>query len=141
MKMHKAIVDSSALLSLNFSSDSNNKKALEISALIEKENKELLIPEDIFSETMNVIGKKSTHEKAARIGKLLVTDKRFQLVSTTLPIRANAIGRFERQPQSVSFTDCLVMAFADDFETREIFGFDQAFVKNGYIRIGIDRKK
>jgi predicted nucleic acid-binding protein len=32
----------------------------------------------------------------------------------------------------VSFTDCLVMAVADRFGTKVIFGFDEVFRKNGY---------
>jgi predicted nucleic acid-binding protein len=32
----------------------------------------------------------------------------------------------------VSFTDCVVMAVADTYGTKRIFGFDEAFTKNGY---------
>ena len=38
-------------------------------------------------------------------------------------------------PQGVSFTDCLVMATADDYETRDIFGFDKQFQDAGYNRL------
>ena len=30
------------------------------------------------------------------------------------------------------FTDCIVMANADSFKTKDIFGFDEVFRKNGY---------
>lgn len=33
----------------------------------------------------------------------------------------------------------LVMAFVDKYETRETFGFDESFRKNGQIRIGMDK--
>lgn len=56
-------------------------------------------------------------------------------------IRLRALQNFQNQPAYVSFTDCVVMAFADEYETKDIFGFDEAFRKNGYIRVGIDKKK
>ncbi len=35
-------------------------------------------------------------------------------------------------PQSVSYTDCVVMAVADEYHTTQIFGFDEDFKKHGY---------
>jgi hypothetical protein len=35
-------------------------------------------------------------------------------------------------PERGSFVDCLVMAYANLYDTREIFGFDAVFVQNGY---------
>ena len=32
----------------------------------------------------------------------------------------------------MSFADCLVMAFAKHYQTPYVFGFDDAFTKNGY---------
>jgi predicted nucleic acid-binding protein len=43
-----------------------------------------------------------------------------------------ALSRFATQSESVSLTDCIVMAVADDYETLDSFGFDEAFRKNGY---------
>ena len=44
----------------------------------------------------------------------------------------NAFEKLKNQALSVSFTDCLVMVFADKYKTEEVFGFDEAFGKNGY---------
>ena len=46
-----------------------------------------------------------------------------------------ALQKFETLPQGVSFTDCLVMATADEYETRDIFGFDKQFADAGYNRL------
>jgi predicted nucleic acid-binding protein len=35
--------------------------------------------------------------------------------------------------ESVSYTDCIVMVVATGSKTKEIFGFDDAFGKNGYL--------
>jgi predicted nucleic acid-binding protein len=47
-------------------------------------------------------------------------------------IREKALIRFEKSAKGVSFTDCLVMAFADEYKTNLIFGFDDVFSKCGY---------
>jgi predicted nucleic acid-binding protein len=39
---------------------------------------------------------------------------------------------YHNSPERVSFVDCLVMAYARLYDTREIFGFDAVFVQNGY---------
>jgi predicted nucleic acid-binding protein len=38
----------------------------------------------------------------------------------------------EPQDKRASFVDCLVMATATFYDTREIFGFDAVFGKNGF---------
>jgi hypothetical protein len=38
----------------------------------------------------------------------------------------------EPQGKQPSYVDCLVMATADFYATREIFGFDAVFPQNGY---------
>jgi hypothetical protein len=50
----------------------------------------------------------------------------------TLPSSARRPNGQSRA-ESVSFTDCMVMATADHYGTRLIFGFDEVFRKNGYV--------
>jgi predicted nucleic acid-binding protein len=47
----------------------------------------------------------------------------------------HALKKFESLPQAVSFTDCLVMATADEYATSDIFGFDKQFADAGYTRL------
>lgn len=134
------IIDSSAFISLGTITDSNYIKATEVSSQIDKEDRIIVMPGEIFTEIVNVVGKKICHQAAIDQAEKILSSKSMHIKETTSDIRKNAFKKFKAQPESVSFTDCIVMAFADEFETREIFGFDQAFRKNGYIRIGIDKK-
>lgn len=134
------IIDTSAFISLGTITDSNHKKAQEISNRIKEENISIVVPGDIFTETMNVIGRKVGHKAAVMQANDIFLDRSLIVSETTSHIRQDALDKFQKQPESVSFTDCIVMAFADEYETKEIFGFDESFKKNGYIRIGIDRK-
>lgn len=133
------IVDSSALFSLFIDTDSNHKRAIKIKEQYLKQGGLIVIPSEVFSELINILGKKFNH-RAAVLAARAVLNSTFAIENTLETTRNIALEKFENQPQSVSFTDCVVMSFADEYETREIFGFDEAFRKNGYIRIGIDKK-
>lgn len=134
------IIDTSAFISLGTITDSNYKKAQSISDYIKEQNRTIVVPGDIFTETMNVIGRQVGHKVADMQAKNIFLDQSLTIVEMTSQIRQSALDKFKKQPESVSFTDCIVMAFADEYETKEIFGFDESFKKNGYVRIGIDKK-
>jgi predicted nucleic acid-binding protein len=46
-----------------------------------------------------------------------------------------ALEKFKAQQPAVSLTDCLVMTIADDYGTKDIFGFDKQFEEAGYHRL------
>ena len=58
------------------------------------------------------------------------------VVEITPLVRSNALTLYEKQAASVSFTDCLVMACADEYKTNLIFGFDSAFGKTATSVLG-----
>lgn len=126
------IADSSALISLLIETDQNHQKAIVASQAIQHRSDTVIIPEDVFSEVMNVLGKKFDHKKAVAVAALLSDSKVFSIENTTEKIRQTALKKFEKQKQSVSFTDCVVMACADALYTKEIFGFDKIFSQQRY---------
>lgn len=134
------VADSSALFSLFIDTDSNHKKAIKTKGQYLKQGGLIVIPSEVFSELINILGKKFNHRAAVLAAKVVLDSKTFVIENTLEIVRDTALEKFENQPESVSFTDCIVMAFADEFDTREIFGFDQCFKQNGYIRIGIDKE-
>lgn len=141
MTINKAIIaDTSGLISLVSKDDSNYKKAISIGENLSEVEGRIYIPTEIFAETMNVLGKKISHASAIRAARKIERSPFFLIVDTTHEIRRSALVQFEKISETVSFTDCLVMALADFYDTKEIFGFDDAFRRNGYIRIGIDKK-
>ena len=133
------VTDSSALVSLISQTDSNHKKAIANATRIKNAKKAILIPGEVLAETINILGKKFGHDSAVVSADELLGSKEYKIANTLDVTRLNAFNKFKTQPASVSFTDCIVMAFADEYETREIFGFDDAFRKNGYIMFGIDK--
>lgn len=132
------IADTSALISLLSKDDHNHQIALTIAASLGKYKKTTILPGEIITEFMNILGKKAGHAIAITRGNILMSSEEYSIVDTSTKIRDHSFEIFKKQPESVSFTDCLVMAFADEYETKEIFGFDETFSKNGYIRFGVD---
>jgi predicted nucleic acid-binding protein len=126
------IADSSALFSLLIETDQNHTQAIEASKNIKMRTDTVIIPEDVFSEIVNILGKKFDHVKATMAANFILDSKIFLIENTFEKVRENALIKFQEQPDSVSFTDCVVMAFADYFDTKDIFGFDQAFSRNNY---------
>jgi len=134
------IADTSALISLASISDGNHKTAENISKSIKKNDYPLVVPGEVFTETINTLGKKAGHKSALSTANEMLGSKELLIADTSPELRKNALIKFKEQSESVSFTDCLVMAFADEYKTQLIFGFDSAFRKNGYTRLGIDKQ-
>ena len=126
------IADTSGLISLLLPGDHNHKVALKAAMQLQTEQKSILVPAAVFVELLNILGRKVGHHAAlAAVSELYPPF----VVLTTQANVAQAQKKFAELPQSVSFTDCLVMATADGYETVDIFGFDKQFADAGYTRI------
>jgi predicted nucleic acid-binding protein len=59
------------------------------------------------------------------------------VLETDENLRRDAFAKWADTPESVSFTDCftdcVVMTVADRYDTKQIFGFDLAFRRSGYL--------
>ena len=135
MKMNNAatlvVADTSGLMSLLVDTDANYHKALVLSRSLEESQGAVIISSHVFSELMNVLGKKLGHTVAVEAGKRIISNPDYLLVESEEELE-EALERFAKQPSAVSFTDCIVMALADRLGTKLIFGFDEVFTKNGY---------
>ena len=122
-------------MSLATKTDQNHGPAVKAAAELHEAQRPIILPSDVLVETINILGKKSGHETALKAaGQLLRSGSQFILAETTSHIEA-ALKKFKMAPPAVSFTDCLVMAVADEYSTRDIFGFDKQFADAGYHRL------
>jgi predicted nucleic acid-binding protein len=129
------IADTSGLVSLATDTDQNHEPATKAAAKLHKTARPILLPFDILVETVNILGKKSGHEIARKAAnELLHPESQFLLIETG-PYLFTALEKFKDQPPAVSLTDCIVMSIADDYGTKEIFGFDKQFADAGYTRL------
>jgi predicted nucleic acid-binding protein len=128
------IADTSGLISLFSPKDQNHEVAVEAAKRLSNERKDILIPAAVLVEFLNILGRKAGHSAAlAAVTELtppfLVISEPDNLLDTS------ALEKFSTVPQGVSFTDCLVMAVADEYGARDIFGFDKQFEEAGYRRL------
>jgi predicted nucleic acid-binding protein len=136
-KMSKTVIlDSSALIAQINLADSLHEKVQPINEFIAQTNRQVILPYEVFAEALNIFGKKVGRREAASAGKALlarhvsgslkITPSDETILAAALDLLVTAKG------QSPSFVDCLVMVGRGHYQTKEIFGFDDAFTKNGY---------
>lgn len=126
------IADSSALISLSIVTDYNHNTAKKILENIFDEGHTIIIPAEIFSESVNILRKKFGHKKAYESVELFLESALFIVTPTSDMSRKEGLNKFKNIFSGVSYTDCLVMAVADYHSTKFVFGFDEIFKKNGY---------
>jgi predicted nucleic acid-binding protein len=126
------IADSSGLVSLAIETDRNHKRAMAIANDFVGTQTRALIPAEVFAETLNILGKKFGHKRAAEASEAILESAAFLVVPTTDTIRQDAVELFGTMPGGVSYTDYLVMVTADHHGTRIVFGFDEIFNRQGY---------
>jgi predicted nucleic acid-binding protein len=133
------ILDSSALIAQINVKDLWHKQADETAVFIARTERKVILPAEVFAETLNRIGNNIGRQEAAlagmavldrdATGDILLTHSNPTLLAASLNL-LNAVE--EAEAKRPSFVDCLVMATANLYNTREIFGFDAVFGKNGY---------
>jgi predicted nucleic acid-binding protein len=129
------IADSSGLISLTSHTDRNYPHALRAAQRLEETQATILVPYDVYVETINMVGKKQGHVKAHEVGQFLSKTASFLVIDSSPSAREEALSRLLTLSASVSYTDAVVMAVADEYETQKIFGFDEAFANCGYENI------
>jgi predicted nucleic acid-binding protein len=127
------IADTSGLISLTVRTDANHAPAIEAAKPLRERKSTILVPYEVLVETVNVLGKRLGHDEAASVAYYLYQTTLFLVVDSSRKARQHALERFKTQPRAVSFTDCVVMAIADEYGTKAIFGFDADHARSGYV--------
>jgi len=135
--MKTVVIDSSALVALAIPNDADHQKAVALSQRLKESDTPILLPGEVLSETLNLLGKMQGRAFASAIGDQLLTDPSIHLAALDNERFRVALTKWEKQTSGVSYTDCVVMAAADETEKKAgekpaIFGFDAVFAKNGY---------
>jgi predicted nucleic acid-binding protein len=106
------------------------------------------LPAEVLAETLNRIGNNIGRQDAVFAGKallernetgdILITHSSPALIAATIDLLKTVQ---EPPDKRASFVDCLVMATAAFYDTREIFGFDAVFGRNGFQLPGNEEKQ
>src|SRR3954453_3997133 len=104
------IADSSGLISLTSHTDRNYPHALQAAQQLEETQATILVPYDVYAETVNMVGKKQGHTKAYEVGQFLATTAPFLVIDSSPSARGKALSRLLTLSASISYTDAVVMA-------------------------------
>ena len=125
-----------------------HKRANTISEFIERTDRKVILPAEVLAEALNRIGNNIGRQDAVLVGNallernetgdVLITHSNTDILKATL----NLLNSVQELPDKLaSFVDCLVMATAAFYDTREIFGFDAVFGRNGFNLPGNEEKQ
>ena len=128
------IADTSGLVSLFSPDDRNHAEAISAAKRLQNDQKTILVPAAVFVEFLNVLGRKAGHKTALAAVSELTPPFLVLSEPANLP-QSPALTKFADIGEAVSFTDCIVMAVADEYGTPDIFGFDKQFQDAGYNRL------
>lgn len=138
MRNDVIVVDSSAVIALMTKTDDFHQKAFSISEKIKTTNQQIILPYEIFTETITTVSKKIGRQEGVIAGERILSwvssgNLLFSVTNASLLTKALVHLKTAKGVRGApSFFDCLVMAFADHYQTPYIFGFDEVFAKNGY---------
>ena len=139
MNRETIIFDSSGLTALMNETDEFHNRALQMSKILtDRAVWRVVLPREIFAETVTALSKRVNREAGAKAA-LAILDRQktgdFVFTAADSLVYKTAIDLLQTAKGArgaPSFFDCLVMAFASYYQTLYIFGFDEAFAKNGY---------
>ena len=139
MNKQTVIFDSSGLTALMNETDEFHSRALSMSDILtDRALWRVLLPHEIFAETVTALSKRVSREAGAKAALAILERQRVGdfVFSKAEPlvykIAIDLLQTAKGSRGAPSFFDCLVMAFAKHYQTPYIFGFDEAFRKNGY---------
>ena len=124
------ILDSSALIAQINVKDLWHEKADKIAQFIARTDRHVILPAEVFAETLNRLGNNIGRHAAVVAGQallarhttgdILLTHSNPTLAAASLGLLQTVEAPPDKRP---SYVDCLVMATADFYDTREILTF------------------
>ena len=100
-------------ISLTSDADRNYAHALRAAQQLEETKATILVPYDVFAETVNMVGKKQGHAKTYEVGQFLSKTAPFLVIDSS-PAAREQLSQLLTLSASVSYTDAVVMAVADE---------------------------
>jgi predicted nucleic acid-binding protein len=117
--------------------DDFHEKAVKIAAITNSPDWQVILPYEIFTETITALAKRVGRDQGVKAGRALLSDPEINIVfiqteQTLFQTALELLGSAKGSSGAPSYFDCLVMAYAKGYQTPYIFGFDDAFSKNGF---------
>src|SRR4051794_3407408 len=89
------IADTSGLISLTVTTDRNHDPALAAAKPLQGRQSSILVPYEVFVETVNVLGKRWGHAQATAVASYLSETPLFLIIDSSPQVRQQALQRFK----------------------------------------------
>ena len=96
------IADTSGLMPLLVGTDANYPKALALSRTLEESRGAVIVSSHVFTELMNVLGKKQGHQKAVSVGQHLLSNPNYLMLESEKELE-EALSTNRLVPRGVSY--------------------------------------
>lgn len=137
--MKKVFIDADVFVALARVNDKNHLRAKRSYMRLKKEKVNFVSSNTSLYEAITVISQRIGHQKAKEfIDKVR---QGLNVIFVDQEREKMAMIIFNQQTsKNVSFFDCLNMAVMKEIGLKEVFSFDEDYKKNGFVRIGVDKK-
>lgn len=128
----RIFVDTGAWASIAMKGDKHHEEAVQLLHDFQKDSISLITSDYILDEVLTLVRKRSTHEKAKRMGQTILKSPVIRLERINETVWESAWKIFQRYNDKIwSFTDCTSFALMDQLNISRAFTFDSDFEQYG----------
>lgn len=131
--MEAVFLDTSFILALEDADDQKHETATRFWMGFKQKPGKIITTTYVFDETVTFLRRRITHDKAAHVGKLLLSSPSVELIHISEVQFDKSWKLFLKyHDKGFSFTDCVSFIVMEERGTKEAMTFDEHFRQKGY---------
>lgn len=131
--MEAVFLDTSFILALEDADDQRHKTAAKFWTDFKQKPRKIITTTYVFDETVTFLRRRISHDKAAHVGKLLLSSPTVELIHISEIQFDKSWNLFLKyHDKGFSFTDCVSFIVMEERSTKEALTFDEHFQQKGY---------
>jgi predicted nucleic acid-binding protein len=135
--LRAVFVDTSAWVALRYRRDQHHARARALGQRVDAEGLGLVTTEWVLAEAVTLLKARGAVEHALALGGAVQGGRLGHLVESTAERRRRAWELFVRyRDLRVGWVDCASFAVMEELGPRRFFGFDDDFVRAGFVPYG-----
>lgn len=130
--MDSVFLDTSFIIALEDADDQNHRAAAAFWKTFKKKPQKIITTSYIFDETITFLNRRINHEKAAEVGKLLLSSPSVELIHISEEHFDKSWRLFLKyRDKGFSFTDCISFLVMEEKSVKQALTFDEHFKQAG----------
>lgn len=130
--MKAVFLDTSFIIALEDADDQHHKDAIAFWKTFKRNPQKIITTTYVFDETVTFLKRRISHDKAAEVGKLLLSSHTVEMIHISEAHFNKGWGMFLKyRDKGFSFTDCLSFLIVEERGIKEALTFDEHFKQRG----------